>query len=247
MKKTEITINLNKNESLIKNEDFSKNIEIISKKLEINKNVLICYILNEGNISDIIKGVELICTDYHNRIFKLSFEDDISFKEDIIKNDLLYNLSVYCSLNDFLSYEYFEFGNKKIFNANNNLFDKEICFEIDKNYYTENSFKYEVALLIDVDKERDLFITNKFLEELEEYNENAFYKLEEYLDDELFNVINGYEHIPLEIQLTNSLKENLSLIQTIIEKKFKEHEKEINRIKDGCSVFFKKKTIIEEE
>lgn len=242
MKTQEITINLlNRYDSLIENEIFSKNIDVISTKLGINKNILLCYILNEGDISDIIDGVELICIDHNNRTFKLSFEDNINLKENIIKNDLLYNISVYCALNGFSHHEYFESGYNNIVNKNDDLFNKQICFEIDKKYYNEDSFKYEVTLLIDVDKERDLFLTDKFLEELEEHNEDAFYKLEEYLEEELVECIDGYSYIPFEMQLTNSLKDNLSLIQAIVEKEFKDHEKEIKKIKDGCSIFFEKK------
>ena len=230
-----IDISLSRYSALEDDNIFMSYVDAISKKLNIDENILKFYVINEGNIENIIDGIKLEAVTAYNMDYEFSISDNIKLKDNIIKTDLLYNFATFCVSRGFNTSSYFLGKYKTVENSNKNIFDNEIQIDIQEIFSGDPdnvSIDWEAHLLIEIDKVKDLYPENCSIDLLEEN-----YDLEEYIDDELYNV-GGFVPILIEIELTESLDSNFQLIDDYIEKHCDLYKKGLPEIKSGCRKFF---------
>jgi hypothetical protein len=211
-----IKIDLNRYDRLEDNYVFLKNIERVSKKINLDKNILIFYIINGGNIENIINGFKI--SKGIKNIYTIEISKDFSFKEVSLKEDVLYNFANYCTTKGFSSYTHFEFEEKEVINSHNNIFDKEIKIELDKDFYEDN--ETIAKMFFEYEKEKDFIPDQLSLDLLKDEDEHEYHKLNKYLDNLLFDDFEDYNSYSFDIKFTNCLDTNIKLIDKDIHKNY---------------------------
>jgi hypothetical protein len=236
-KKTKIAnINLQENEFIEENKLFLKHINKISEKLELDKNILIFYIFNNGKIENIIEGLKI--EEISKYKYKLKISETIKIKKNIIKENILYNFTHYFILNKFEKSYYNHKNFRDIYNYNDTLFKRKIKID----FLFEG---VEPALKVNYNKENDIVEKGFSLEWLKDNDKESFEDLEEYVEYILpEGVDEEYHYVPLIITtLTSSLDKNMQIIDSSIKNNYKWYIEELERIKKHNRKYFKKQLI----
>jgi hypothetical protein len=239
-----IEIDLNHYDRIEVNDVFLENIEIVSKKINLDKRILTFYIINGGDIDNIVDGFKV--SEGIKNTYTIEISNELSLKEIKLKEDLLYNFANYCYLKGFGCYTYFERNSKEAINDHDNIFDREIKISLNENYYgnpNTPSSEFSATLFIEYDKEEDVIPEGCCLELLEEEDEVEYYKFDEYLDDALFETSDSYYYFPFDIKFTDCLETNIKLIEDDIQKNYEWLTAELKKIKEGSRKYFKKQLI----
>jgi hypothetical protein len=232
-----------------KKEIYLKYIDDICKNTIINKDIIIFFINNNGNIEDVFKNINILsgdqCYVLNEDDSKVNDEEDfdcynqqlilpnnLEFKNNIIKNSMLYNIAHYCVLNNFnatnLSKNPY---NIDIFHINNQLFKKRIM--IKNNYETSLFIEYNIEdfipkycdhKLIESNEYKDLL--NEILKELDHFNF-------EYSDHTDYIV-------EIDVSLTDCLETNIKLIDDFIKNTYSDYTNKIKKLKKNNEKYFKK-------
>lgn len=214
--------------------EFTKEeLKKISEKSKIPENVILFYLKNKGYLEDIFNGIIINKENYFNPK-EIMLSDNIKLKENIIENDILYNIAHYCVQNNF---EYISLDNEEYFNINEDYnINKHI---LPNNILIHNQIncfsppcneKIKGNIYIYVEFDLDLIMPKGFYNEDFEKQE----ELEDYCYEELDLVnIDGeyYYYFRGDIKLTNDLNNNLIIIDNYIKNEYKVYLKKIEKIK----------------
>ena len=227
-----INIELVNNEKIIENKLFLENIEEVSKKLNINENILMLYMLYKGEFEDIIDGFKII--EISREVCKLKISKNITKKENINKNHL-YNFANYCILNDFKIKYFKDKRYRNImarYNYNEKKFDKNI-----KLYLNDNNTLLEIYF-----NKKYIVPENCSISLLEKEDVKLFNKLEKNLDEEL-DIMKNYYYTDIKINFTDNIEYNMKLIEKNIKKEYEIYIKKLNKIKEYNKKYFQKQIL----
>tara|TARA_Y100001960_G_scaffold315386_1_gene380838 strand:- start:6171 stop:7199 length:1029 start_codon:yes stop_codon:yes gene_type:complete len=236
-----IDIKLSSREKIYDNRKFIKVLEDISGDLGLDSDVITTYIMHEGKIEDIIEGIKIIENDYET---KIALSKKLKLKENIIKNDILYNMCYYLVDNEFINEEIqegYDFNNTKIYSSDEKILNRKIFIHnspdyfggfdmVDKSNCIYLSIRYDNLEVLPTKK-----CSYELLEEekIDELNDYAFEELElDVIDCE-------YQYtIKFQISLTEDLENNLILIENNIKNEHNEYLKRVEKVKKHNIKYF---------
>ena len=220
-----------------KKEVFLEHIENISQKTKINKDVLSYFINNNGSIEDIFKGISIINDENsENGNCKLILSNNLKLKDNVINENMLYNISHYCVLNNFKATNLSEDPYKvDVFHINNKLFKKGIMI---KNHYKNSLFmKFNIKEVIPEN-------CNYHLLEGEEDQKKLLNDMVEKLAFLNADYYNKYHYVvDIEVDLTDCLDTNVDLINDFINNVYSDYIIKIDALKIDNKKYFKKQLV----
>jgi hypothetical protein len=222
-------------------EVFLENMDEICNKIKKNKDVMKYFMNNNGNIKDIFVGISMVsCNDgcklpdclgdYEWGDYHIKIPSVLKLKNNVIKNNMLYNIANYCVSNDFKATNLSKNPYKvDVFHINNQLFNKRVMIKND----------YETSIFVEC-KIEFVIPENCNVELLERSDyENLLEDISNKLD--CLN-INYPEYIVVEVEvtLTDCLKTNLQLIDDFIKNTCSDYTNKIKELKKSNEKYFKK-------
>jgi len=218
-------------------EIYLKYIDEICAKGDFDKEVLTFFVKNNGNIEDIIEGIEVL-VDSENEVCKIEISNVLNLKKSAISNNLLYNISNYCVLNNAKSVER-QNNNYKLnpFFINNKLFDKSVI--IRNSYNPENGSYLVIEFLMN-----DIIPDNCNYELLDnDIEEELFNNFVDKLIDLDFDE-GDYDYVvKIDINLTDCLNLNMVLMKNSIYNVCLDYINKINNLKKYNKRYFTKQII----
>jgi hypothetical protein len=224
-------------------EVFLENMEEICKKIKKNEDVIKYFMNNDGNIGDIFDGISVVsCNDdcklpdclgdYEWGDSHIKISTALKLKNNVIKNNMLYNIAHYCVLNDFKATNLSKNPYKiDVFHINNKLFNKRVMIKsgCEISLFIEYDIKYTIPSYCKSELLTSEEYSNLFNDVSKEFNLSNF-----------FNIGFSDYNIKIEVTLTNCLDTNIQLIDDFIKNAYSGYTNKIKELKKSNEKYFKK-------
>jgi len=220
-------------------EVYLKYINNICSKVDLDKKVLTFFIENNGNIEDIIEGIEVL-TDELDEVCDLVLLNILKLRKDVVSDNVLYNIANYCVLNNVESV-----GRKKNYYKLKNYCIRKACI---RNTFVENiknngNSKYGSFLVIESFAE-DVIPDNCNYQLLENSDKKKLFGsfVKELVDIEYSD--GSYDClIVINIVFTDCIVLNMALIKSWIDKEFSNYVSKVEELKEFNKKYFNKQII----